>query len=111
MSNDVLFMGLIVWLHFIADFVLQTDDMAMNKSTDNWWLLAHSVAYSIPMLLFCGWQFALINGVAHFCVDYCTSRGTKRLWAANETHWFFTLIGFDQAIHLSTLIFTYTLLR
>jgi len=96
---------IVVWLHFLADFVLQNDKMALNKSKSNMWLGLHAFIYMLPFLLF-GWKFALINGVLHFIVDYMTSRGTSKLWAAEERHWFFTLIGFDQAVHLTCLFVT-----
>lgn len=95
----------LIWLHFVADFVLQNDKMAVNKSSSNLWLIAHSAVYMLPMLWF-GWQFALINGVAHFATDWLTSRGTSKMWKMEEIHWFFTLIGFDQAIHVTTLVLT-----
>lgn len=100
---DILY---IVWLHFIGDFVLQSDKIATLKSRDNRYLLLHSVVYSLPMLLI-GPEFAITNGVLHYCVDYFTSRGTKKLYANEKRHWFFTLIGFDQAIHLTFLVFTF----
>lgn len=100
----------LVWLHFVADFILQTDKMALNKSKSNRWLLAHSVTYSLPMLFFVGPLYAVVNGAAHIVVDWCTSRVNSKLWQANERHWFFTMIGFDQAIHLTTLAVTYTVL-
>jgi hypothetical protein len=100
----------LVWLHFVADFLLQTDKMARNKSTSNRWLLAHVCTYSLPMMWF-GWQFAVFNGAIHFVVDFITSRGTKKLWAAEQVHWFFALIGFDQAVHLTTLVLTFSILK
>jgi len=96
----------LVWIHFVADFPLQTDKMAINKSTSNRWLLAHVTCYSLPFLLF-GWRFALVTFCLHFVTDYFTSRGTSWLWKHEKRHWFFCLIGFDQAIHLTTLILTY----
>jgi len=96
----------LVWVHFIADFCCQTDKMAMLKSTRNKWLGIHVGVYTL-FLFFWGWQFALINGVAHFITDWFTSRGTTYLWKKEQRHYFFVLIGFDQAIHMTTLILTY----
>jgi len=97
---------ILIWLHFVADFILQSDAMAKNKSKSSKWLLLHVVAYSIPFIFF-GWLFALVNGAAHFVTDFITSRITSKLHAKGEIHWFFVAIGLDQAIHLTTLVLTY----
>lgn len=94
---------ILIWLHFVADFVLQSDDIAKHKSENNFWLLLHVLVYSLPFYWF-GPAFALFNGAAHFVTDYFTSRATKRLWAKGDRHNFFVVIGLDQAIHMSTLI-------
>jgi hypothetical protein len=99
----------IVWLHFIGDFILQTDRMAQNKSTDNAILGEHVVIYSIPFVLF-GLKFAITNMVLHYIVDFCTSRATSYLWKKNERHWFFVVIGLDQALHFTCLFTTYAFL-
>lgn len=95
----------LIWVHFVADFVLQSDTMAKNKSSSNKWLLFHCATYTLPFLWF-GWRYAAINGVAHFATDWITSRGAAMLWERGERHWFFVLVGLDQAAHLTTLLAT-----
>ena len=99
----------LIWLHFIADFVMQSSAMATNKSSSNKWLGLHVLVYTLPWFYF-GWLFAIINGVAHFITDYFSSRATSKLWKKREVHWFFVVVGFDQAIHLTTLFVTYGIL-
>lgn len=90
-------------MHFIADFILQSGFMAKYKSRSNAVLLFHVCVYGIPFFYF-GYKFALFNMAAHFATDYISSRVTSLLWKQNSVHWFFVIIGLDQAIHLTTLI-------
>ena len=96
---------ILVWLHFFADFVLQSDYVARNKSSNNKILALHCLIYSIPFL-WLGWVFALFNGLCHFITDYITSRVSSKLYKSGEIHWFFVVIGFDQAVHLTTITTT-----
>lgn len=100
----------LIWVHFIADFVLQTDRMAMSKSGSNAWLAIHVGAYSLPLVLF-GAKFALVNAAAHFVTDWISSRATSKLWKAGKRHLFFVVIGLDQAIHMTCLVATVGLVR
>jgi hypothetical protein len=102
----VLTMLKLVWLHFFADFVLQTDGMAQGKSRSDAWLLFHVLVYSFPFGWAFGWRYAAINGLLHFIVDWFTSRINKRLWDAKKVHWFFVGVGFDQAVHYTALFLT-----
>jgi hypothetical protein len=116
--------AIVLWLaaaHFVADFVFQSDWVAVNKSKDMWALLAHVVTYSLVMfMLFALWveapkdityrafAFVGLTAVFHFTTDAITSRITSYLWAKEERHWFFVTIGFDQLLHTIQLVLTYT---
>ena len=104
--NDIL---ILIWLHFVADFLLQSDKVATNKnkSKSNRVLTHHCFIYSLPFVWVGVW-FAVVNAFLHFIVDWVTSRVTYRLFQAEERHWFFVVIGLDQAIHLTALLITYS---
>ena len=101
-SMSMLILLELVWTHWVADFVLQSDGMALNKSKCNVWLALHCLVYGV-CFLWAGWRFAAVAAALHFAVDWVTSRGTSALWARNARHWFFVLIGLDQALHMSLL--------
>lgn len=103
---------LIVWLHWIADFILQSDYTAKNKSKSNLVLLNHVAIYAIPFFIASVfWSFSpvwiILNAALHFVIDWCTSRVTSKLWAKQQVHNFFVVIGLDQALHLTCLLVTY----
>jgi len=104
---EIIDLLIIIWLHFVVDFVLQTDTMAKNKSSSNKWLGLHIMVYTIPFAIVFGPVYGLVNGIAHFITDYFTSRWSSKLWKDNQVHNFFVVVGFDQAIHLTTLILTF----
>ena len=96
----------LIWIHFVADFIMQSDRVALNKSRSNSILLQHVAIYGAFLLPF-GLVFALVNAGLHFVTDYCTSRATSALWKRNQRHWFFVVIGLDQAIHMTCLFASY----
>jgi len=105
-------------VHTFADFYIQTNAMAKNKSSSNFWLWLHVTAYSLffwPFGIVLGFWgvvlFVMVNFVAHFATDYVTSRMTSKYWKAERRHAFFVTIGVDQAIHITTLVVTYALIR
>jgi hypothetical protein len=100
---------LVIFSHWFADFVMQNDKMAINKSTSNLWLGNHVCMYTLCMLPF-GLKYATVNGAIHFCVDWVTSRRTSTLWKQGRRHDFFVVIGLDQAIHMAFLILTMPLI-
>jgi len=98
---------LIIWIHFIADFLLQNDKMAINKSSSSKWLTIHTLIYSIPFVIF-GFRSMVVIFTSHWFVDFFSSRLTTKLFIAQKRHWFFVVIGLDQAIHLSFIILIIT---
>lgn len=100
---------LLLFMHFVADFILQSNWMAQNKSKNNWALFTHVFIYSLPFILISP-LYAAINGLLHLLVDYNTSHLSSKLWANGKVHWFFVVIGFDQLLHALCLLWTYNLL-
>jgi hypothetical protein len=120
----------IIFVHWVADFVLQTDEQAKGKSK-NWYdLLAHTFTYSTMWIfascLLIGYAnkgqttqwyvihsilFALITFITHTVTDYFTSRLNSKLWAKGDVHNFFVSIGFDQVLHYIQLFLTYYILK
>lgn len=100
----------LVWLHFLGDFILQTDQMAMEKSSDWRMLTIHAGVYSIGFIVVFGHTYGIVNLVLHWCIDGISSRITSKLWKSKRCNAFFTTIGADQAIHMSCLMITYHLM-
>lgn len=80
-------------LHFVGDFILQNNAMAIGKSKDNWILARHVSVYSVTVAAglwpVIGWRAAFtlwtLTYGAHFVTDYFTSRWTSRLWFVGQT--------------------------
>ena len=116
----------ILFLHWIGDFYYQTDYMALNKGKEWKALLEHTILYSIVMLMgmfflfgstykfslegmLSLFRFVTVTFLCHTIQDYITSRENAKLAGLDSKHNFFTLIGFDQFLHFTQLIFTYWL--
>lgn len=115
----VFVIGLILLGHWAGDFFFQSHWMAVNKSKSNRALSAHVVVYTICLGIVCLGIFKnpadlylwmLINMCLHFVTDYFTSRVTSKLFAKNDWHNFFVVVGVDQLIHYFTLISTYLII-
>lgn len=104
MINLWLLTGLLV-AHFVADFLLQSDWMALNKSKQTLPLVVHTSIYAL-CFSWLGTEFALLTYITHTITDFVTSRVNARLWQANQRRWFFVSVGFDQLIHALTLVWS-----
>lgn len=104
-------MWILVWLlfaHWVADFVFQRHVWAMNKSKSVLALSKHVGVYTLAMtaatwVVGSPWP-GLVVGLLHWPVDFVTSKVTSKLYADEEYHNFFVVVGLDQWIHLTTIV-------
>lgn len=123
MNINLIIVLSILFYHWFADFVCQTDWQAQNKSTNWEALLAHTGVYSALWMIPISIWGVITNGGAnmlwffpitfliHTATDYYTSRVNKVLWDNKQVHQFFVSIGFDQFLHFTQLLLTYYLLK
>ena len=104
--STLMMVGIVLAVHFVADFVLQSDWMAVNKSSKWPALWVHVTVYTVCFVpvFYDRPQSLVLVFWTHFATDAITSRITSRLWKAQERHWFFVVIGADQLIHQVTLL-------
>jgi len=120
------FIFFIIIVHWIGDFVLQSEQEAMNKSHNIFWLLRHTFRYTIfweiallvlivinfhhPFFVYIPWSFTkflAITFICHTITDYYTSKLNKKLWEQKRVHDFFVMVGFDQLLHYIQLFLTF----
>lgn len=117
-------LALLLTVHFVADFLLQSREMGKKKSSELEWLAAHCSIhlglFTLILTLFFGfWSalaFSLLNALIHGAIDWYIWRGYKytvherfpdatpetfKFW---EDSWFFHTIGLDQLLHGLTLV-------
>lgn len=100
---------LLVFIHTISDFFLQSDKLATTKSSNNKSLVTHVTLYAIPFLIV-GLPFAVITWMLHLVTDYCTSRIASSYFKRGKRGAFFNTIGVDQFLHIAGLHFTFYVL-
>ena len=105
---------IILLCHWITDFVLQNDWMALNKSKQPSILLAHCAVSSLPMAMFVMalshasfWIVLPVLFVSHFFIDLVSSKVCEHYYTKGDRHNFFVMIGFDQFLHMSILAILY----
>lgn len=120
----------ILVVHFLVDFVWQTDKMVINKSKSHAWLIRHVAAYVFWMAILAWLPMGAIaesnglvkvylddfrramalwligNGVLHAIVDAITSRLSAKMWVTNRRQAFFVVMGADQLAHQICLLIT-----
>jgi hypothetical protein len=113
---------IIIFIHWVSDFICQTHEMSIKKSKSNLWLTKHVMVYTAVTTILWGITFAFESGfekglilagitfITHWITDYFTSRWTSKLYAKGDIHNFFVVVGLDQFIHYTTLLGTYSFL-
>jgi hypothetical protein len=100
-------LGLLLIKHYIADWIMQTTRIALEKGTNASLLLLHSLHHIIgtamvliwfvepfPLLLICISEFIL-----HSVIDYVKSCPTMLGQYKYPTQQYFIWMGFDQLLH------------
>lgn len=79
---------LVIFCHFIGDYLFQTEYMAREKGKSTWILIAHCFCYSFPFLICFGvrWQLFLLL-VSHYIIDIGKCNGLYGIF-------------FDQYFHI-----------
>jgi hypothetical protein len=121
---------IVLFVHYLADFVFQTGEMAMNKSSSLYWLTIHGLEYTLVFSLgmvavwmlpnigptTCNWRvpvvvgvvaFSLLNGLLHWSIDLVTSKINAHYWSTQQVSNFWRGIGFDQWCHMTSMLVTY----
>jgi len=135
----IFMIGLIVifFIHWVADFIFQEENWAVNKSKSLKHLLKHTTTYTLVFVIFLGiikfllelitinfefysvYQILLFGGITflfHTITDYFTSKKVTERFENNHlgseipNFGMFTIIGFDQYLHQVQLIVTYYLI-
>ena len=117
LTTEFLFLYILM-IHFLADFVLQTDSQAKLKSSNVNALYCHTFTYSLVwwmassliLGIFDGTIFAFITFATHTFIDFITSRIGKSYWEKGDYHNGFVVVGADQVLHYLQLYYTFKLL-
>jgi len=125
MDLKTIFIILIV--HYIADFIMQTEIMASKKSENIYWLGTHCFIYGVGiffLLFLCNilsfivissyfylFLFALGNAIFHFLIDFTTSKIETYFYLKKMNRAFFNVIGIDQLAHVIILLISFNFFK
>lgn len=111
---------LLLFLHFIAEYLCQGESATTRKNIDLGWLILHAIVYAFIFL--CGLAFAslflrlplgtvasitFIIFCTHIIVDFFTGRLIDFFEIRKENHMAFIVFGSQQFMHAMILLTTY----
>ena len=99
-----IFLLILIWVHLIADFILQDDFQAQNKGK-NWFIMfVHAAIWTGAiciaiwfMGLFAWWKLIMLL-VGHYLIDTWKAQKVDKTYALTLDLWL------DQALHFIQLI-------
>jgi hypothetical protein len=124
---------IILVVHYIADFIFQTEEMGVSKSKSFFILLKHTFVYTLVfysafiiigiydgVIGLDGFEITLkwflffpITFITHTLVDFLSTKIkskqfiNKQFYTKGLNFGFFSMIGLDQVIHYGILFLTY----
>lgn len=118
LQKEIIFILLLLGgVHYLFDFLLQSRKMAENKSSSIKYLSLHVGIYTVGLgiiayalhrpdyrILPYPVLWVIVNSVAHWVVDFVTSRLSASAYKDGEIKRFWSIIGLDQWLHHSILI-------
>ena len=125
--NGLLILLLLI-VHYIADFFVQTQYQAENKSKSTTQLSIHVFTYTlffVPCIIYTLFKNHLNNDpmepiiffvglssiyITHWITDYFTSKVSAQYFKENNIRAGFQVVGFDQLIHYLSLGFIFNYL-
>lgn len=107
--------------HFLADYVFQSRWQSLNKATNPKALALHCLTYgltmmasfiigvttmqvTVPFLLYSAIVFFIAIFSVHFVVDLISTKVYNFLWKKGQYKAFFSVVGFEQLIHQYILL-------
>lgn len=102
----------IVIAHWIGDYVLQSESMAIGKATSIKWLTIHVLVWTaslgvITTLFGATFTWVAAMGVAHWIQDFVTAKINSHYQKTKQLKLFWLTIGSDQMLHYMVLFTTY----
>lgn len=106
---------ILLFEHFVSDFLFQDRKTAENKSSKFSYMFFHCIIYTsamttffIPFInlreLYPVFLIFLTLFISHIIVDSISSRLTTIFYKYKTWYLFFATIGFDQFLHTSVII-------
>lgn len=122
---NLLIINVVLFGHWISDFVLQKNKKKNRKKIKNKnvkHILPHTLLYSLILtflilisqlsnIIDCRYDFSLLyffmtTYITHFLTDYFITKRNEKHLKNNNRHYYFVTIGLDQFLHYSMLFGT-----
>jgi len=109
--------AIILFAHWLGDYIFQSENMALNKSGSIKWLSIHVLTYSVIILAFVlfllplklAFSYFLLNAAIHWAVDLITSKAASHF--RDQPRIFYPILGFDQFLHTLSLYLSFIYLE